>query len=67
MLEKLYNELDLITTFQMNDAFIDYTKCFKYLGSCVLFELQNNFEVNTQITSVSKSMYALKFFGASTI
>ena len=60
--DKLYDEYDKTKMVAVRNGFVAYCKHFKYLGSWVSFNLGDDHDIDTRITSVSKAMDALEYF-----
>lgn len=46
-------------------GFMSFTKLFKYLGSCISFDLSDEFDIEERIKSANKAMCALRFYWKS--
>eukprot|EP00978_Attheya_sp_CCMP212_P014654 scaffold37475_cov44-Attheya_sp.AAC.2 len=57
--EKDYEDADT-SNFVVNDGFVQFTKQFKYLGSAILYSLNDSVNIDAQISQASKAMGALR-------
>ena len=61
--DRLYDACDETQIIHMSgNGIVTYCKHFKYLGSWISYNLQDDYDINMRIASASKSMGALKLF-----
>ena len=60
--DELYDHLEETRDIKVADGFVSFTKHFKYLGSYISYNLRDDFDVESRISSASASMGALKNF-----
>ena len=60
--EKLYNKSSGTDDVTMDGGCVTYCIHFKYLGSYVSFNLRDDFDINSRISSANKLLGAMKIF-----
>jgi hypothetical protein len=57
---KMYNRLDEMKDFPVADGFVSFTRTFRYLGSLISYNLQDDDDITARIAAANASMGALK-------
>ena len=60
--EEAYNESSETDDVIMNGGHLTYCAHFKYLGSYMSFNLRDDFDINSRISSANKSFGSMKIF-----